>query len=305
VDGAQVSIAKRTGSITYQEATWTSTDHTGTCQILVGDNNDIYARIDSDLGTIPPGPLYKNVALGSQADTHYVWSKIVPNPRPSLPVTPAVLPPGVDDGYRIGLAWEAVSQFCYGQNRLDDNTFSEHMNGGAVEFFICDDANYTAYASSGSFSAYEIMEDMDAADVGFTLPSFGAWYAVLSNEEHVVNAQVLRGTVELYRRVSAGVATGEPASAGQVMLAQNSPNPFTPETRIAYSVGRDTHVELKVFDITGRLVTTLASGEVTAGNHKVSWDGKDSGGNAVSPGIYLYRLATPDRTVTRKMALMR
>ncbi len=305
VDGAQVSVAKKTGSITYQVATWTSTDHTGTCQVLLGDNNDIYARIDSELGTVPPGPLYKSVTLGSQADTHYVWSKVVPNPRPRLPVTPAVVPPGADDGYRVGLTWEAVSQFCYGQNRLDDNTFSEHMNGGAVEFFICDDANHTAYASSNAFHAYEIMEDMDSADVGFTFPSFETWYAVLSNEEHVVNSQVLRGTVGLYKRASAGAITGEPAAPGLTMLAQNFPNPFTPETRIVYSVGRDAHVELAVYDIAGRLVTVLASGEVAAGNHKVSWDGKDSEGRPAAPGIYFYRLETPERTISRKMALMR
>ena len=305
VDGAQVSIAKKTGTITYQEATWTSTDHTGTCRFLLGDNNDIYARIESGLGTVPAGPLHKKVTLGSQADTHYVWSKIVPDPRPQLPVSPAVVPPGADDGYRIDLTWEAASQFCYGQNRLDNNTFSEHMNGGAVEFFICDSANYTAYASSGSFLAYEIMEDMDTAEVGFTLPSFETWYAVLSNEEHVVNSQVLRGTVELYRRVSAGLAKGDPEGAGLVALAQNSPNPFTPATKIAYSVGRDTYVELTVYDITGRLVRTLASGEVAAGEHKVSWDGRDSEGHRVAPGVYLYRLETPERTVSRKMALMR
>jgi len=65
------------------------------------------------------------------------------------------------------------------------------------------------------------------------------------------------------------------------------------------------HVEITVYDIKGRLVTTLASGQVTAGRHKVSWDGKDSEGHRVAPGIYLCRLATPERTVSRKIALMR
>jgi hypothetical protein len=230
---------------------------------------------------------------------------MVPDPRPKIPVSPAALPPGMDDGYRIALSWEAVSQFSYGQNRLDDNTFSEHMEGGAVEFFICDEANYAAYASSAPFFAYEIMEDMDWASVGFTFPSYETWYAVLSNEEHVVNSQVLHGTVELYRRLSAGVAAGGSEIGKRAALAQNSPNPFTPETRITYSVGRDTNVELTVYDVTGRLVTTLASGEAQAGKHSASWDGRDSEGRTVASGIYLYRLKTPERTLTRKMALMR
>jgi hypothetical protein len=305
VDGAMVSVAKKTGTITYQEATWTSTDHTGTCRFLLGDNNDIYARIESALGTVPSGPLHKKVTLGSQADTHYVWSRMVPQLRARLPILPAVPPPGSDDGYRVDVDWEAVSQFCYGQNILDDNTFSEHMNGGAIAFFICDETNYTAYASSDSFFAYEIMEDMDSADVGFTFPSFQSWYAVLSNEEHVVNSQVLRGTVNLYRRALASVAGGEPAGANLVALAQNSPNPFCAETGIAYALGRGMRVDLKVYDIAGRLVATLASGEVEAGNHRVLWDGTDSEGRVVAPGVYVYRLETRERTLSRKMALMR
>jgi len=305
VDGALVSIAKKTGTITYQEATWTSTDHTGTCRFLLGDNNDIYARIESGLGTVPSGPLHKKVTLGSQADSHYVWSRMVPQPRLQLPVSPAMLPPGPDDGYRVDLNWEAMSQFCYGQNILDGETFSEHMDGGAVEFFICDETNYAAYTSSGPFFAYEIMEDTDSADVGFTFPSHQQWYAVLSNEEHVVNSQVVRGTVNLYSRVSAGAAEGEVAGENLVALAQNSPNPFGLQTRIAYTLGRETHVDLKVYDINGRLVATLASGTVEAGSHRVSWDGTDAEGRGVAPGIYLYRLDTPGRTITRKMALMR
>jgi hypothetical protein len=216
-----------------------------------------------------------------------------------------MLPPGPEDGYRVDLDWEAVSQFCYGENILDSKTFSEHMNGGAVEFFICDAANYSAYASSGSFSAYEIMEDMGSAEVGFTFPSYQSWYAVLSNEEHIVNSQVVRGTVDLYRRVSAGLASGDPAEEDLVALAQNSPNPFGRETQIAYSVSHDTHVDLRVYDITGRLVATLASGEITAGNHKISWNGRDAKGHAVAPGVYVYRLETPERTISRKMALMK
>jgi hypothetical protein len=230
---------------------------------------------------------------------------MVPELRPRLPGSPAVLPPGADDGYRIDLDWQAVSQFCYGQNILDDNTFSEHMDGGAVAFFICDETNYAAYASSGAFSAYEIMEDMNSAEVGFTFPSYQSWYAVLSNEEHVVNSQVLRGTVELYKRVSAGIARGDRAGERRVTLAQNRPNPFACETRIAYEVSRDTHVDLGVYDISGRLITTLASGRVAAGNHRARWDGTDTEGRSVASGIYFYRLVTPDRTISRKMALMR
>jgi flagellar hook assembly protein FlgD len=64
-------------------------------------------------------------------------------------------------------------------------------------------------------------------------------------------------------------------------------------------------MSLEVYDINGRFVTTLVSGDVPAGDHSVSWDGKNAEGHPMAPGIYLYRLETPERTITRKMALMR
>ena len=303
VDGAQVTIARKFGTVSYTDATWGSTDHTGFCQFLVGDGIDIYARIESDIGTVPTGPLYKKaVSLGVPGE-HYLWERSIANHRPAIPVLPAASPFAPEDGYQVRVNWEVASQFCYGQNRIVDNTFSDHYAGGAVEFFVCDATNYAAYAASDSFYAYEIAEDAESGDALFTCPAYDSWYAVLSNEEHIVNTQVVRGTAELYRRIDASVAGGG-ASSG-VSLAQNQPNPFAPDTWIAYAIGRDTQVSLKVYDVGGRLVRTLVSGEQEAGKHGARWDGMDSGGRDVAPGIYLYQLETPESVLSKKMVLLK
>jgi len=52
-------------------------------------------------------------------------------------------------------------------------------------------------------------------------------------------------------------------------------------------------------------VKQLLSDQLTAGEHSVVWDGKDERGNAVSSGIYLYRLETEKYSATRKMLLMK
>lgn len=304
VDGAQVAIARKFGTVSYTEATWGSTDHTGLCQFLVGDGMDIFARIDSDLGTVPPGPLYKKAIAASVAGEHYLWERSIANHRPALPVLPAGFPLTPDDGYQVRVNWEAAAQFCYGQNRIDSNTFSDHYAGGAAEFFICDATNFGAYAASDTFYAFEIAEDAGSGDVTFTCPTYANWYAVLSNEEHVVNTQVIRGTAELYRRTNAGVPESRDESRA-VSLAQNRPNPFAPDTYISYSIGRDTAVSLKVYDVEGRLVKTLVSGEVEAGTHSVRWDGTDSAGSEVAPGIYLCRLETPGSVQAKKMVLLK
>ena len=87
-------------------------------------------------------------------------------------------------------------------------------------------------------------------------------------------------------------------------LAQNAPNPFTGETVLKFSVPSKMNVKMSVYDISGRLVKTLTDGDVTAGEHTVTWDGKDSFSRDVSPGIYFVRMATPERSFQKKMVVL-
>jgi hypothetical protein len=90
-----------------------------------------------------------------------------------------------------------------------------------------------------------------------------------------------------------------------ISLAQNYPNPFNPQTTIAFSITARSHVSLKVFDVNGALVRTLADGTQTAGAHEIRWDGRDDRGASVSSGVYFYRLSTGGFTQTRKMVLLK
>lgn len=64
-------------------------------------------------------------------------------------------------------------------------------------------------------------------------------------------------------------------------------------------------VNLKIYNIAGQLVRTLASGQVPAGPHSVKWDGRDNSGNKVSSGIYIYRLQAGNKDLTRKLVVLR
>ena len=88
-------------------------------------------------------------------------------------------------------------------------------------------------------------------------------------------------------------------------LMQNYPNPFNPSTVISFSIPSAGHAELAIYDLLGRKVRTLLSGDITAGNHNVTWDGKDAGGRNVASGVYVYRLQTADLNLARRMTLMR
>ena len=89
------------------------------------------------------------------------------------------------------------------------------------------------------------------------------------------------------------------------VLRQNYPNPFNPETRIRYRLASSADVTLAVFNPLGQLVRTLATGHRPAGEHVVTWDGRDAKGRPVASGVYVYRLSASAMTQSRKMVLTR
>lgn len=94
------------------------------------------------------------------------------------------------------------------------------------------------------------------------------------------------------------------------LLRQNFPNPFNPETQIAYSLREEAAVSLEVYDALGRRVATLVDRRMSAGEYVASWAGVDERGQAAASGVYFYVLAlsVDGRTVqreVRKMALLR
>jgi hypothetical protein len=98
---------------------------------------------------------------------------------------------------------------------------------------------------------------------------------------------------------------GEEAPRRLVKLDQNHPNPFNPSTTIRFAVPRDGHVELAVYDLGGRKVRTLVSETRSSGDYSVTWDGRDETGGQAASGLYLYKLSTDGKTVTRKMTLVK
>jgi len=90
-----------------------------------------------------------------------------------------------------------------------------------------------------------------------------------------------------------------------VLTVRNAPNPFNPETSIVLSMPSTAVVKLNVYNARGQLVRTLLNGEVTAGSHSVTWNGTDNNGQAVSSGLYFYRVETKGLNIVRKMTLLK
>jgi hypothetical protein len=103
--------------------------------------------------------------------------------------------------------------------------------------------------------------------------------------------------------VSTGV--GDTPRAPGAVLYQNVPNPFNPTTRISFDLAQRDDVEVSVYDIAGRLVSTLFRGDLDVGPHSVTWDGTGVGGVRVASGVYLYVLRTSTGDIARRMVLLK
>ncbi|UCE24558.1 MAG: T9SS type A sorting domain-containing protein, partial [Candidatus Zixiibacteriota bacterium] len=96
------------------------------------------------------------------------------------------------------------------------------------------------------------------------------------------------------------VEAGLEAVPDAYSIGEAYPNPFNPTTNISYSLPLYSNVNLAVYDVSGRLVTTLVDGYRDAGVHDVTFDA-----SGLSSGIYVYRLTAGDFTASGKMVLMK
>jgi len=123
--------------------------------------------------------------------------------------------------------------------------------------------------------------------------------------------EVVTGAAKLYAQ-SGGwddVIWGKPTAEGTLPAAfaldQNYPNPFNASTEISYSLAEDGFATLRIYNLKGELVNVLLEDLQIAGEHHLTWDGKDLSGNPVSSGVYFVRLQASGQTAMTKMNLLK
>ena len=94
--------------------------------------------------------------------------------------------------------------------------------------------------------------------------------------------------------------------ADKITLLGNYPNPFNPSTEIMFELGQKYQlVHLSVFNLIGRKVYERTLQDISAGFHRITWNGSDINGSLVPSGLYLYRVSTETRSVIGKMTLLK
>ena len=88
-------------------------------------------------------------------------------------------------------------------------------------------------------------------------------------------------------------------------LLQNCPNPFNPQTAIAYDVAKSGTVRLFIYALNGQRIRTLVDGDRPTGSYSVVWDGLNDRGKAAPSGVYLCEMVAGKYRAVRKMTLLR
>ena len=107
-----------------------------------------------------------------------------------------------------------------------------------------------------------------------------------------------------YSWVKSDIATGikeiSSSTPKKFMLSQNYPNPFNPTTIIRYTIAKSSFVTMKVYNLLGKVVSTLISKEQNPGTYEVTFNG-----NRLASGVYLYTLRAGSFSQTNKLILMK
>jgi hypothetical protein len=128
----------------------------------------------------------------------------------------------------------------------------------------------------------------------------GCWGVYMFPSGKIIASDRQTGLYVVRPTVVTGVSNSGNTTPSSFSLAQNYPNPFNPSTTIKFSLPKNSFVNIKVYDITGKETAQLVDDYKTAGEYEVNYDAAN-----LASGIYFYTLKTDGFTDTKKMMLVK
>jgi photosystem II stability/assembly factor-like uncharacterized protein len=229
-------------------------------------------------------------------------------------------------GLQITVYYDKIR--CVSKEECIIGAFEEHIFGGSSSLIKTSDAG----------SKWELLSDFGALDIAFvspltgwaingysivktddggiswdTLQTFATWDDVFTNFEFF-NSKISYGITQnhIYQTIDGWVTyslvdsivtgiTEQQITATEFILEQNYPNPFNPSTKISWQAPISSWQSIKLYDVIGREIETIAEGFYDAGIHTKSYIA-----NATLPsGIYFYQLKAGNFVQTKKMMLIK
>ena len=117
----------------------------------------------------------------------------------------------------------------------------------------------------------------------------------MMSESYVATAGFIVGDV-LPTHADHGRGAFEPEN---FLLLQNFPNPFNPETTIAYQLAELADVKISIYDVHGQHIRIWIRDSQNSGKHSIVWDGRNLGGEPVASGMHFYRIEAVPKNALR------
>jgi hypothetical protein len=232
-----------------------------------------------------------------------------PDPPPAA-TAGQVLPPdeaaGRDEPFEIESTLEVVIEIGYGL------TF-----GGSVPVmlseFLCDpqaDGVHISWNAHGDLGDVSFILRADNGERSWDVPYTRGADGLFTAVDTAATGEEITYTLLVAEADGSATLTGEQSVRSEVptpelVMKGAHPNPFNPETKISFRVGSSQHVELTVFDMSGRLVAVLADQVFPAGDHEVSWNGRDLHGGRLPSGTYMAQVVSDQSVQTTKLMLVK
>ncbi len=168
-------------------------------------------------------------------------------------------------------------------------------------------SKYDSLTPQGSMQYYPVGVEYFGNDYRTITLSFPLYYMDMSEAKSLINTMLSK----LNEVMDIENENGK-VRIKEFTVFNNYPNPFNPTTTIKFNIPVETlratslqKVTLTVYDILGREIKTLVDETKIAGEYSVTWDGKDISGNEVSSGIYFYNIRFGDKSISKKMLMIK
>ena len=177
---------------------------------------------------------------------------------------------------------------------MTDNNWILAYNNDVIVGARMWNGEYTDIPAMGSDSSAETAGYMELGGI----PSFKLYNAITGS----ITDLYVDGSIDGWTNNGVSIITlSDIAPIPSVVALNNSyPNPFNPSTTVSFSIPVEMNVDLKVYDISGRVVSELMSGMQSQGLYEITWD---AGNNA--SGLYFVRLVAGSEMHTQKIMLVK
>jgi hypothetical protein len=246
------------------------------------------------------GAARPSIAVDGNSNVHVTWHDYLPSAGAAL---------SHEVYYRKfnGAAWEPAQRITDGPGDAQDASVAADDDGNVYLVWAeMIDSNREIHYKKSDGSRWGTAIRLTDAPDDSDLPSLAVGP---DGKAHLVWSDLRDGNYEIYYKQRdagslAGIQAGgpEPPAAGLLSIA---PNPSHSVTQIGFHLSARANADVAIYDITGRLVSKIALGDLGPGTHHVTWDQTDQSGHPVAPGVYLVRFRAGAQSKSAKIVHMK